>query len=63
MQENLTVGEWRTKYRMKQNNGSEESNYAGYAYDAVWAYAYALDKLIKYNESYASSLHVENTSR
>lgn len=63
MQENITVGEWRTKYRTQQSNGSEESNYAGYAYDAVWAYAYALDKLIKYNESYASSLHVENTSK
>lgn len=63
MQENITVGEWRAKYRKKQNNGSEESNYAGYAYDAVWAYAYALDKLIKFNESYASSLHMENTTR
>lgn len=26
MQENITVGEWRTKYRTQQSNGSEESN-------------------------------------
>ncbi|XP_029161523.1 receptor-type guanylate cyclase gcy-5-like [Nylanderia fulva] len=58
MQEGITVREWRDRYEdicRKQNH--QPSNYAGYAYDAMWTYAYATDRLIRENESYVFDLH------
>ncbi|XP_071449502.1 uncharacterized protein [Hetaerina americana] len=64
MQENITVGEWRKRYHdMCLRENMTESNYAGYAYDAVWTYALALDALITENQSHAADLHSEETAR
>lgn len=64
MQENISVGEWRERYT---NRSLEQkinlSNYAGYAYDAVWTFALALDKLIKSDPEAVSDLHSLNTTQ
>uniref|UniRef100_A0A8D8NPL4 Gamma-aminobutyric acid type B receptor subunit 2 n=4 Tax=Culex pipiens TaxID=7175 RepID=A0A8D8NPL4_CULPI len=61
---NATVGEWRTEYRkILQSHDLLESDYAGYAYDAVWVYALALDKLIREDPSYLSDLHSMKTTK
>lgn len=60
MQENITVQQWRDKYALRT---SKLSNYAGYVYDAIWTYAYALDKLLKdFPEIYAD-FHSENSTK
>lgn len=46
MQENITVKEWKNLHL-----SNSTSHYSGYVYDAVWVYAYALDKLIKESAS------------
>ncbi|XP_050310160.1 retinal guanylyl cyclase 2-like isoform X2 [Anthonomus grandis grandis] len=58
MQENKTVGEWRKEYE----RSGEYSDYAGFAYDAVWVYALALDKLSKTDPEALSDMHSENTT-
>ncbi|KAF4518035.1 hypothetical protein B566_EDAN009268 [Ephemera danica] len=66
MQELITVGEWKKKYEFECGKFKEpipQSNYAGYAYDAVWTYAYALDKLIKTNQSHIADLHSPDSTR
>ena len=64
MQENKTVREWRESYRNTcRATNTTESNYAGFAYDAYWTYAYALDKLLKENQSYISSMHTESATK
>ncbi|XP_014251648.1 receptor-type guanylate cyclase gcy-19-like [Cimex lectularius] len=70
MQENITVKEWKKKYELeltlnstKEKNIKGFSNYAGYTYDAIWAYAYALDGLTKQNHSSVASLHSPNTTK
>lgn len=63
MQENISVGEWKKNYSTdcaKQKIGV--SSYAGYAYDAVWTFALALDKLSKEDPEAVSDLHSENTT-
>lgn len=63
MQENISVGEWKKNYSTdceKQKIGV--SSYAGYAYDAVWTFALALDKLTKQDPEAASNLHSANTT-
>lgn len=40
----------------------EETDYAGFTYDAVWTYALALDKLFKEDDSYTSNLRSRNTT-
>ncbi|XP_033330257.2 uncharacterized protein LOC117222594 [Megalopta genalis] len=62
MQENITVRAWRDQYEQKcKDSGQPPSNYAGYAYDAMWTYAYAMDKLLKENESYVFTLRNPQT--
>lgn len=64
MQENITIGQWRANYSAKMNKASSiDSNYAGYAYDAMWVYAYALDKLLKKNHSYLANFHEDNATK
>lgn len=68
MQENQSVGQWRTKYENKCLNNSEtgeaiQSEYAGFAYDAIWVYALALDKMIREDPSYLSDLHSDRTTQ
>lgn len=65
MQENISVGQWRNNYTRMCQAGTvsiEQSNYAGYAYDAVWTYAFALDQLIKEYPESVTTLHDENTT-
>lgn len=64
MQENITVREWRDRFNSlkKNNHHDHQSSYAGYAYDAVWTYAYALDKLIKNDSTAMSTLHSHSTT-
>lgn len=64
MQEGITVHEWRERYEntcRMQNPPLQPSNYAGYAYDAMWTYAYAVDRLLHENESYVFDLHSDQT--
>lgn len=62
MQEGITVRQWRDKYETYCSAQNEiTSPYAGYAYDAMWTYAFALDKLLKENQSYVFYLHSEQT--
>lgn len=53
MQENITISEW---LQTHARNNNVISNYTGYAYDAVWAYAYAVEKLLKENEGAVNNL-------
>ncbi|XP_054006339.1 uncharacterized protein LOC128891132 [Hylaeus anthracinus] len=62
MQEGITVREWRNRYEEDCKSHQEPpSNYAGFAYDAMWTYAYAMDRLLKENQSYAFDLHSDHT--
>ncbi|KAK9870582.1 hypothetical protein WA026_008145 [Henosepilachna vigintioctopunctata] len=58
MQENKTVKQWREEYR---NSTKYMSNYAGYAYDAVWTYALATAKLAKTDPEALSNIHSNAT--
>nr|XP_023022017.1 receptor-type guanylate cyclase gcy-18-like [Leptinotarsa decemlineata] len=58
MQENITVGEWRKKNDLRIKN----ANYAGFAYDAVWTYALALNELVNTDPEALSVLHSESTT-
>lgn len=64
MQENVTVGAWKDKYEdsCKQKN-VDSSDYGGFAYDAMWTYAFALDRLLKQNHSHITNLHSEKTTK
>lgn len=62
MQEGITVGEWRRKYEQRcASQNQRTSAYAGFAYDAMWTYALAMDKLLKENQSYVFDLHSDHT--
>ncbi|KOC65570.1 Insulin-like peptide receptor [Habropoda laboriosa] len=62
MQEGITVRQWRDRYeRYCQEKNQPPSNYAGFAYDAMWTYAYAMDRLFRENQSYVFDLHSEHT--
>lgn len=57
METSNSVGEWKTSYGL-----SNTSHYGGYAYDAVWVYALALDKLLKESPNHLATLHSTNTT-
>lgn len=62
MQEDISVGQWKQKYKEEcERNKVEIHNYGGFAYDAVWTYALALDSLMKENQSHLVTLHNETT--
>uniref|UniRef100_A0A1B6EEM0 Gamma-aminobutyric acid type B receptor subunit 2 n=1 Tax=Clastoptera arizonana TaxID=38151 RepID=A0A1B6EEM0_9HEMI len=64
--ENITVKQWKENFMKSGTNYSTPdkiSDYAGYAYDAVWMYAYALRKLYDENSTHLSGLHNENTTK
>ncbi|XP_047475227.1 atrial natriuretic peptide receptor 2-like isoform X2 [Penaeus chinensis] len=63
--EGKTVGEWREEYKAVYLNHSQSltADYAGYTYDAVWTYAFALDKLLKEDETHVSNLHSSRTNK
>ncbi|KAJ8944828.1 hypothetical protein NQ314_009369 [Rhamnusium bicolor] len=54
MQENITVKQWKQRY---EKSAPVKSDYAGFAYDAVWTYALALDKLAKTDSEALANLH------
>ncbi|XP_050076628.1 uncharacterized protein LOC126563884 [Anopheles maculipalpis] len=60
-----TVAEWKQRYVQSLSyQGYTASDYAGYAYDAVWVYALAFDRLMREEPSYISDLHsVQTTNR
>lgn len=60
MQENITIKDWRTKYQTSLKS-EKMSNYAGFAYDAVWTYALATDKLAKTDPEALSHIHSNTT--
>lgn len=63
--ENKTIGQWKQDYAKllaRGRNFEEPSDYAGFAYDAVWTYALALDKLIKENPEAVGDLHSNHTT-
>ena len=43
------------------SNRNNPPDYAGYTYDAVWAYALALDKLLKEDRTHVSNFHTVRT--
>uniref|UniRef100_W8B6W5 receptor protein-tyrosine kinase n=2 Tax=Ceratitis capitata TaxID=7213 RepID=W8B6W5_CERCA len=53
MQENITVRDW---LQTHTDTNAVLSNYTGYAYDAVWAYAYAASKLLAENDDAVNKL-------
>lgn len=69
-EENRTVSEWKHVLYEKAaqldsigENTHLLSNYSGYAYDAIWVYALALERLIKKDAKYLLDFHsVETTS-
>ncbi|XP_029044486.2 receptor-type guanylate cyclase gcy-4-like [Osmia bicornis bicornis] len=62
MQQGITVRQWRDRYEQYcQKKRQPPSNYAGFAYDAMWTYAYAMDRLLKENQSYVFDLHSSQT--
>ncbi|XP_060518097.1 receptor-type guanylate cyclase gcy-13-like isoform X2 [Cylas formicarius] len=60
MQEGKSVGEWKAEYQKYAQN--QTSDYGGFAYDAVWVYALALDKLAKTDPEALSDMHSESTT-
>uniref|UniRef100_A0A182WH48 receptor protein-tyrosine kinase n=1 Tax=Anopheles minimus TaxID=112268 RepID=A0A182WH48_9DIPT len=59
-----TVREWKERYLQNLSRmGYAASDYAGYAYDAVWVYALAFDRLLREDPSYFSNLHSEHTTK
>lgn len=44
---NLTVQEWTEEYTKRLTTSDYGIDYASYAYDSVWVFAYALEKLLK----------------
>ncbi|XP_037928341.1 receptor-type guanylate cyclase gcy-13-like [Teleopsis dalmanni] len=58
MQENRTIEDWLIK-----NNSSGISNYAGFAYDAVWTYALAADKLLREYSEAVNNLRSETVTK
>ncbi|VEN45528.1 unnamed protein product, partial [Callosobruchus maculatus] len=58
MQENITVGQWKQKYK----RWTDVNAYAGFAYDAIWTYALALNNLSQTDPEAMSQLHKENTT-
>lgn len=60
MQENITVGEWRKRYLAK--SGNRPSQYGGFAYDAIWVYAHALDKLYRNDPFAVAKIHQDSST-
>ncbi|XP_037902536.1 atrial natriuretic peptide receptor 2-like isoform X2 [Hermetia illucens] len=55
MQENRNVSQWLDDFS-KTVNSTELSDYTGFAYDAVWVYALAADKLLREDPSATDDL-------
>lgn len=63
MQENKTIAQWQKEYKAEvARRKFQESNYAGFAYDAVWMYALAMNKLIKKDHFLFANFHSNATT-
>lgn len=60
MQENKTVKEWRDSYSVSKTS---LSNYGGYVYDAVWTYAFALDKILRERPEVYNDFHTPDATK
>ena len=59
----ITVEQWKFYYKkMLEYNNIQPSVYASYAYDAVWVFALALDKLLTEDPSRIESIHTDATT-
>ncbi|XP_064640093.1 uncharacterized protein LOC135495414 isoform X1 [Lineus longissimus] len=60
---NISVGQWKKMYKQRLNKTGNSfktvGNYAGYAFDAVWVYAYALDRLLSKYPSAIDSMRLK----
>ncbi|XP_067121007.1 uncharacterized protein [Centruroides vittatus] len=64
MQEGKTIQEWTSTYKTYASSQNRTiSKYGGYAYDAVWVYALALDNLLNENDSMVAILHSDTVTR
>ncbi|XP_032231213.2 receptor-type guanylate cyclase gcy-2-like [Nematostella vectensis] len=60
----FTVDQWRREYEhIIKTQGYTPSEYASFAYDAVWAYALALDKLFGSNSSSLDTIRTNATTQ
>lgn len=62
METNQTVKHWKEQFKVHYPNMSL-SSYAGYAYDAVWMFALALEQLSKEDPSALSNIHSPETTK
>ncbi|KAK0061791.1 venus kinase receptor [Biomphalaria pfeifferi] len=58
----ITVDEYKMKYAKKCGTSVEESNFASFAYDAVWVYAKSLDALLRENRAALETIHTKKTA-
>uniref|UniRef100_A0A182JYE0 receptor protein-tyrosine kinase n=1 Tax=Anopheles christyi TaxID=43041 RepID=A0A182JYE0_9DIPT len=59
-----TVRDWKEAYQVSLDEFNYmASDYAGFAYDAVWVYALAFDRLLSEDQSYISDLHSPHTTK
>lgn len=61
---NITVGQYKQMYAKRVGEaGVAGSAFASYVYDAVWVYAYALDKLFKNEPGALELIHSKSTAQ
>ncbi|XP_072021432.1 uncharacterized protein [Amphiura filiformis] len=59
----LTVEQWKNWYKdVTAQAGTEPLDYGAYAYDTVWTYAYALNELLKHDETAIDTITSERTT-
>lgn len=59
MQEGISVSDWIRRYETASNGTT--SMYAGYAYDAVWVYAYVLEQLYREDLALLSDMRAKDS--
>ncbi|XP_072168944.1 uncharacterized protein [Diadema setosum] len=58
----LTVEQWITQYNsLIEKEGKQPATHAAYAYDTVWAYAFALDRLLRHDAAALDTLSSQQT--
>ncbi|KAH9515724.1 hypothetical protein Btru_011828 [Bulinus truncatus] len=60
---NITVDEYKMQYAKRCGTSVEKSDFASFAYDAVWVYAKSLDSLVKANRAALETIHTVKTAR
>lgn len=63
IKENTTIAEWRENYKSNCTKlGLTASDYAGFAYDAIWVYALAADAAMKKNPKFLTDIHSDDST-